>query len=127
MSDSVRAAADLAALLPMDHPLARVGRLHLDAAVRAERTLNMSIDPRDVVTVHSGALQDAAADPRPEDTPIRIGTPLRDAAVDPHPDDFPGVPNAGQVGEAGNPHGPNVVAIEVGSAAYQAAVVEAQA
>lgn len=33
-SPEVRAAADLAALLPTDHPLAQLGRLRLDAAVR---------------------------------------------------------------------------------------------
>ena len=31
-----RAAADLASLLPVDHPLARLGRLRLDAAERRE-------------------------------------------------------------------------------------------
>lgn len=51
----------------------------------------MSSDPRDVTTtVH--------------------GTPLRDAAVDPEPSDFLPPINAGLPGEAGNPHGPNVIA-----------------
>lgn len=54
--------------------------------------------------------------------PTHIAATLRDAAVDPHDDDFPGVPNAGTAGADGNPHGPNVVAIEVGSAAWEQAV-----
>lgn len=87
-AESTRAAADLAALLPMDHPLARVGRLHLDAAVRAERTM------MDTATT-------------------RIGTPLRDAAVDPRLSDFLPPTNAGEPGPVGNPHGSHVVAIEV--------------
>lgn len=32
--EEARAAADLAALLPPEHPLARLGRLRLDLAVR---------------------------------------------------------------------------------------------
>lgn len=49
------------------------------------------------------------ADPR-EVTHVQGGTPLRDAAVDPRKDDFLAPTNAGKSGEAGNPHGPNVIA-----------------
>lgn len=41
------------------------------------------------------------------------GTTLRDAAVDPRPTDFLPPTNAGLAGEAGNPHGPNVVSPEI--------------
>ena len=43
----------------------------------------------------------------------RVGTPLRDAAVNPEADDYLAPINAGKEGEAGNPHGPNVVSPEV--------------
>ena len=43
----------------------------------------------------------------------KTGTPLRDAAVDPLPEDYLAPTNAGAEGEAGNPHGPNVVNPEV--------------
>lgn len=49
--------------------------------------------------------------PDPRDSTIeQVGTPLRDAAVDPEEGDFLPPTNAGKEGEAGNPHGPNVVA-----------------
>lgn len=54
----------------------------------------------------------------------QIGTRLRDAAVDPRPTDFPGVPNAGKPGPEGNPHGPNVRAIEVDSPLWEQRVDE---
>ncbi|MFH5822277.1 hypothetical protein [Georgenia sp. AZ-5] len=68
VSEEVRAAADLAALLPIDHPLARLGRLRLDAAVRRqnqEDTMTVELTPRDHNTdmagayIYRGALQDA--------------------------------------------------------------------
>lgn len=49
------------------------------------------------------------ADPREYVNPTVVGTPLRDGAVDPREGDFLGPINAGLAGEAGNPHGPNVV------------------
>jgi len=55
---------------------------------------------------------EAPADPR-EQTLVQIGTELRDAAVDPKPEDFLAPTNAGKPGEAGNPHGPNVVSPEI--------------
>jgi hypothetical protein len=42
-------------------------------------------------------------------TNTQVGTKTRDGAVDPRPKDFLGPINAGEAGEAGNPHGPNVV------------------
>ena len=53
-----------------------------------------------------------AADPR-DVGEVVDGTPLRDAAVDPAPGDFLPPTNAGLAGEAGNPHGPNVVSPEI--------------
>lgn len=52
------------------------------------------------------------ADPR-DLTNERVGTELRDAAVDPEPEDFLAPTNAGLEGDAGNPHGPNVVSPEL--------------
>ena len=52
------------------------------------------------------------ADPR-EVGEVFDGTTLRDAAVDPRPTDFLPPTNAGLEGEAGNPHGPNVVSPEI--------------
>lgn len=51
----------------------------------------------------------APPDPR-DQTTEQVGTTLRDAAVDPEEGDFLPPTNAGKSGEAGNPHGPNVVA-----------------
>lgn len=51
-----------------------------------------------------------SADPRDHTEPTLIGTPLRDAAVTPADGDYLPPANAGAPGEAGNPHGPNVVA-----------------
>jgi hypothetical protein len=48
-----------------------------------------------------------AADPREVETVA--SAPLRDAAVDPRPGDFLTPTNAGEPGELGNPHGPHVV------------------
>lgn len=56
--------------------------------------------------------EEPPADPR-ELTNEQLGTPLRDAAVDPKPTDFLAPINAGLEGEAGNPHGPNVVSPEL--------------
>lgn len=56
--------------------------------------------------------EEAPADPR-DLTNEQLGTELRDAAVDPRPTDFLAPTNAGQPGEAGNPHGPNVVSPEI--------------
>lgn len=50
----------------------------------------------------------AHADPR-DLVERQIGSKARDGAVDPLPKDFMGPTNAGLPGEAGNPHGPNVV------------------
>lgn len=61
-----KAAADLAAMLPTDHPLARLGRLRLDAAVRRQQNQEQSMN---------------------EDV-IQVGSPLRDASVDPLPVDL---------------------------------------
>ena len=58
------------------------------------------------------ATEQAPADPR-DLTHEQLGTPLRDAAVDPKPTDFLAPTNAGLEGEAGNPHGPNVVSPEI--------------
>ena len=44
---------------------------------------------------------------------VQDGTKLRDAAVDPKPGDYLPPTNAGLAGEAGNPHGPNVIAPEI--------------
>lgn len=44
---------------------------------------------------------------------VQIGTSLRDAAVDPLPTDYLPPTNAGLAGEAGNPHGPNVIAPQI--------------
>lgn len=54
----------------------------------------------------------APADPRKLENE-RVGTELRDAAVTPKPEDFLAPVNAGQEGDAGNPHGPNVVSPEL--------------
>lgn len=54
----------------------------------------------------------ATVDPRGLENE-RVGTELRDAAVDPKPSDFLAPVNAGQEGDAGNPHGPNVVSPEL--------------
>ena len=83
-----------------------------------------SIDPRNISVERKNRTQSASGtggeawvdtaygddiDAAIEATHIHVGTPLRDAAVDPEAGDF-GVPtNAGLPGEAGNPHGPNVV------------------
>lgn len=56
--------------------------------------------------------EEAPADPR-DLTHEQLGTELRDAAVDPKPADFLPPTNAGLEGEAGNPHGPNVVSPEL--------------
>lgn len=61
------------------------------------------------------------ADPREVEGSV-VGTRLRDAAVDPRPGDFLPPTNAGKPGEAGNPHGPNVVAPEIHASAGQAVV-----
>lgn len=79
----------------------------------------MTADPRDYTdpTMIGGPLRDAAdaENPHPIATPpTRIGTPLRDAAVDPRPGDHLPPSNAGVEGEQGNPHGPHVIAPEVG-------------
>ena len=50
-----------------------------------------------------------SSDPREVTTTVH-GTPLRDAAVNPADTDFLPPINAGLPGEAGNPHGPNVIA-----------------
>lgn len=63
----------------------------------------------------------APADPR-DVTFEQGGTPLRDAAVDPHPGDFLPPTNAGKDGEAGNPHGPNVVAPQIHASSGQPVV-----
>ena len=63
----------------------------------------------------------APPDPR-EVTHVQGGTALRDAAVDPQPEDFLPPTNAGKSGEAGNPHGPNVVAPEIHAAGDQPVV-----
>jgi hypothetical protein len=63
----------------------------------------------------------APPDPR-EHTGEQVGTELRDAAVDPHPEDFLAPVNAGKEGEAGNPHGPNVVAPQIHASSGQAVV-----
>jgi hypothetical protein len=95
-----RAAADLAAIHPMDHPLARLGRMRLDLAVRrAQRERSTMTD-----TVH-------------------IGTQLRDAAVDPSPSDLLPPTNAGTA----DPHGPDCVAIEVDDPRRHAAIRELRA
>lgn len=47
-------------------------------------------------------------DPRNLETEL-IGTPTRDGAVTPRPGDFLGPSNAGEDGERGNPHGPQVI------------------
>lgn len=70
-----------------------------------------------------GAGYGLGKDPEEVETPVpvdprdleneRVGTPLRDAAVNPRPEDFLPPVNAGLEGEAGNPHGPNVVAPEL--------------
>ena len=86
MSGVAKDAADVAALYPMDSPLARIGRERL-AELAQEETMT-----------------------------VQIGTPLRDAAVDPRPSDFLAPTNAGKPGPAGNPHGPNVVSPEIGTA-----------
>lgn len=52
------------------------------------------------------------ADPR-EVGEVFDGTKLRDAAVTPRAGDFLPPTNAGLPGEAGNPHGPNVVSPEI--------------
>lgn len=44
---------------------------------------------------------------------VQDGTRLRDAAVDPRPTDFLPPTNAGLEGEAGNPHGPNVISPQI--------------
>lgn len=69
-----KAAADLASLLPTDHPLARLGRLRLDAAVRRQQNQEQN-------------MRDASADPD-QAPPTLIGSPLRDASVDPLPGDL---------------------------------------
>ena len=56
--------------------------------------------------------EEAPADPR-DLTNEQLGTELRDAAVDPRPEDFLAPTNAGAEGDAGNPHGPNVVSPEL--------------
>lgn len=58
-------------------------------------------------------------DPRDVSTD-QVGSRLRDAAVDPRDDDFLPPINAGKEGDAGNPHGPNVVAPEIHASAGQA-------
>ena len=52
------------------------------------------------------------ADPRTVGD-VKVGTSLRDAAVAPAAEDYLAPVNAGLEGEAGNPHGPNVVSPEV--------------
>lgn len=74
----------------------------------------MPVDPRDITTEQIGTpIRDAAADPDAPENHFHHGSRLRDGAVDPHEDDYLGPPNAGTVGEAGNPHGPNVVNPEI--------------
>ncbi|WP_406188383.1 hypothetical protein [[Kitasatospora] papulosa] len=51
------------------------------------------------------------ADPRTIET-VHAGAPMRDAAVDPHPGDHLPPTHAGEA----NPHGPAVVAPEIGAA-----------
>lgn len=110
MTDTpARVAADLAALLPLDDPLARLARRRLDAAVRSERTLTMTTDPRAV----------------PDE--VQMGGRLRDAAVDPTAAGLLPPTNAGAPGELGNPHGRHVVAIEVDDPRRIAAVQAARA
>jgi hypothetical protein len=58
--------------------------------------------------------------PEPADPAVIVGTPLRDAAVDPRPGDFVSPINAGQH----DPHGAEVVAIEVGSLEWAKRVAE---
>lgn len=54
----------------------------------------------------------------------QIGTRLRDGAVTPRPGDFLGPTNAGEPGDLGNPHGPNVVNPEIhGSAGIRPGLV----
>lgn len=48
--------------------------------------------------------------PDPRDvTTEQVGTKIRDAAVTPRATDFLPPSHAGEAGQAGNPHGPNVV------------------
>jgi len=99
-----KAAADLASLLPTDHPLARLGRLRLDAAVRRqhqEQSMNEDV--------------------------IQVGSKLRDAAVDPSAAELLSPTNAGQPGALGDPHGPHVVAIEIDDPRRHAAIRKARA
>lgn len=65
-------------------------------------------------------MRDGAPNPRPEDIPIQEGTRIRDAAVDPLPTDFLPPTNAGEA----DPHGPEVIAIEVDTAERNAAIDE---
>lgn len=94
------------------------------AAAEQERAMPQ-IDPRDVRTVHLNRTGPGYEELREEAE--LIGTPLRDAAVDPQPGDFPGVVNAGLPGSDGDPHGPNVRCIEVGSLEWNRRVAEQRA
>lgn len=92
MASPARVAADVAAVLPLDDPLGQLARRRLARAVRDQE--QSMIDARDIQEV-------------------RIGAPLRDAAVDPRPGDYLAPVNAGKPGPAGDPHGPNVVSVEI--------------
>ncbi|MGO3072445.1 MAG: hypothetical protein ACTIID_12925 [Brevibacterium linens] len=70
----------------------------------------MPVDPRNITTEQIGTrTRDAAADPDAPENNFHHGSRLRDGATDPRPGDYLGPSNAGVEGEAGNPHGPNVV------------------
>jgi len=101
----VRAAADLASLLPTDHPLARLGRLRLDAAVRRQhQEQSMSEDV------------------------IQVGSRLRDADADPLPTDFaPMRPVDGHPGETKHAHPGEPEFDRAATAARRAAEGEANA
>ncbi|RBY94086.1 hypothetical protein DQ244_01620 [Blastococcus sp. TBT05-19] len=120
MTSPARVAADVAAVLPLDDPLGQLARRRLADAAREQESY-MPIDSRDVLPVHSN--RTGIFETLDEQRVEQVGAPLRDAAVDPQPGDFLPPTNAG----AADPHGPAVLAIEVGSLEYQRRVAERRA